>query len=556
MSEETQKPRKVSKNGKKKKQSPVIYAAVITVLAVLLVFGLIIGIGSRPAKEEQEPEESLPPVVEEKYDAKENEITSEEFTGTILPETKDAGQEYIDSTLFIGDSNTARFLRTLNKDGKTFTSRTNTIGVVGMGIDAISSLACLDTSMGRLTMPMAVKALQPERVIITFGTNNLNGTSTDATSFIDRYTKQIKAIENAYPSVDIIINSIPPVSRRRDYINVSMTQIDAYNKAIAAMCEKNEWKYLNSAEALKNKDDGYAKDGYLVTDGLHLSQAGMQALFEYIRTHAYITEDDRPKPLAAVPYVTGVPDGLIRINPLNEEEFKGSEGGEEPAPQQTPDENTEEGCKTVGKYWYDNQCNDEPEATPTGTPDETTKEGCNAAKKYWYENTCVVECPVGTIDDKNGGCVVNQSTSVTDPAAECTNNGGTWDGSTCTYPPQPDPATECTNKGGTWDGANCNYPTPDPAVACAQNGGTWDGANCNYPTPDPAVACAQNGGTWDGANCNYPTPDPAVECTNNGGTWDGANCNYSTPEPPPAEPTPEQTTESVQPTESTNTVTE
>ncbi len=518
MSEETQKPRKVSKNVKKKKQSPVIYAAVITVLAVLLVFGLIIGIGSRPAKEEQEPEESLPPVVEEKYDAKENEITSEEFTGTILPETKDAGQEYIDSTLFIGDSNTARFLRTLNKDGKTFTSRTNTIGVVGMGIDAISSLACLDTSMGRLTMPMAVKALQPERVIITFGTNNLNGTSTDATSFIDRYTKQIKAIENAYPSVDIIINSIPPVSRRRDYINVSMTQIDAYNKAIAAMCEKNEWKYLNSAEALKNKDDGYAKDGYLVTDGLHLSQAGMQALFDYIRTHAYITEDDRPKPLAAVPSVIGVPDGLIRINPLNEEEFTGKEGGEEPAPTATPEET--------------------PEETPKNekTPDTTTKKGCNAAKKYWHENTCVDQCPAGTEPDGKGGCKVTESQTA---SPEPTGSPETTPTPTPELTPTPTPEVTPTPTPTPAPTPTPEQPaTPDPAAQCAQNGGTWDGSTCVYP-PSPAEQCAQNGGTWDGSTCIYP-PSPAEQCAQNGGTWDGANCVYPTPVP---EPTPEQTPE-------------
>ena len=510
MSEETAKPKKkVSAKGKKKKQSPVLYAAVITVLAVLLVVGIIVGI--RPGKEE-EPEESLPPVVEEKYDAKENEITSEEFSGTILPKTKDAGQEYIDSTLFIGDSNTARFLRTLNKDGKTFTSRTNTIGVVGMGIDAISSLACLDTSMGRLTMPMAVKALQPERVIITFGTNNLSGTSTDATSFIERYTKQIKAIQNAYPSVDIIINSIPPVSRRRDYINVSMTQIDAYNKAIAAMCEKNEWKYLNSAEALKNKDDGYAKDGYLVADGLHFSQAGMQALFEYIRTHAYITEDDRPKPLAAVPYVTGVPDGLIRINPLNEEEFKGSEGGEEPAPQQTPDENTEEGCKTVGKYWYDNQCNDEPEETatpkPTADPEQKTENGCTVGKPYRDpEGNCWEKCPDTMTDDGKYGCVMKTEPTPT--------SGG--------ESPSPSSSSEPTT-------VPTQEPTPTPA-------------STTTPEPVPtSVTC------WDGSSAaNYESCPAQFTCWNGDVVHNEAECPLQSTEP---------TTESVQPTEATNSVTE
>ena len=178
---------------------------------------------------------ATPEPTEETYDAEENVIDVVKYATTILEESEDAGQEYIESTLFLGDSNTARFLKVADSTGHSFTTRQNTIGVVGMGIDAIASLPCMDFYTGRYTMPQAVKILQPERVIITFGTNNLSGTSTDATSFIERYTKQIQAVQNAYPSVDIIVNSIPPVAQRRDYINVSMTQIDAFNKAIETL---------------------------------------------------------------------------------------------------------------------------------------------------------------------------------------------------------------------------------------------------------------------------------------------------------------------------------
>ena len=40
--------------------------------------------------------------------------------------------------------------------------------------------------------------------------------------------------------------------------------------------------------------DGYAKDGYTESDGIHLTSTAMDVLFNYIRTHSYITEDDRP----------------------------------------------------------------------------------------------------------------------------------------------------------------------------------------------------------------------------------------------------------------------
>lgn len=334
--------------------------AIILLSAFLL--GSIVHRISVVAHHKPQPSAAPTAVSDQGYDAEKGKLDKTLFDGTVLPETEDAGQEYVDSTLFLGDSNTARFLRILNPDTKkAFTSRNNTIGVVGMGIDAISSLACMDFSTGRVTMPQAVKLLQPERVIITFGTNNLYGTSTDTTSFISRYEKQIRAIETAYPSVDIIVNSIPPVSKVRSYTNVSMIQIDAYNKAIAEMCEAADWKFLDSSEALKDEKTGYARNGYMASDGLHMDREGLKALFKYIRTHAYITDDDRPKPLASIPTVIGVPDGLIQINPLNDSEFT-EESYKEAVESESAEEQTPSPEPTASAT---------PETTPDTTPQPT-----------------------------------------------------------------------------------------------------------------------------------------------------------------------------------------
>ncbi|MBQ1383257.1 MAG: PASTA domain-containing protein [Solobacterium sp.] len=317
-----------------------IAAVLVLALAVLGIFVL-----HQPQKPVEEPEPTAE-VDDQEYDASEGIINADEYDGTILAETEDAGREYIDSTLFLGDSNTARFLRFLSDDDKTaFTTIKNTIGVVGMGVDAIASLPCMQFSTGTFTIPRSVAILQPERVIIMFGTNNLYGSSKEAEGFAQRYTQQILAIQKAYPSVDIIVASIPPVSKVRDYTNVSMTQIDAYNKAIVRMCEENDWKYLNTAEALKDPRTGFAREGMMDKDGLHLSRQGLITLFSYIRTHAWITEDDRPKPLSAIPAVYGVVPDLIKVNPLNNEEFT-----EEPAPSETPEPQsyTVPNAKTLG----------------------------------------------------------------------------------------------------------------------------------------------------------------------------------------------------------------
>lgn len=386
-------------HGKKYQLKPA--GLIILILAILIaVFLVLISVRNfkhRNARETALPSASAVP----SSDASAEIIQEGEFDGTLLPETEDAGKDYVDSTLFLGDSNTARFLKVTDSEGNTFTKLNNTIGVVGMGIDAISTLPCMDFSTGRYTMPQSVKILQPERVIITFGTNNLSGTSTDASDFITRYTAQIEAVESAYPSADIIINSIPPIGRVNQYPNVSMKQIDAYNKAIAEMCQKYGWKFLNSSETLKDASTGYARDGYTVSDGLHLSSEGLEALFFYIRTHAWITEDDRPKPLASIPTVIGVPDGLIQINPLNEETFT-----EDPASDWTPAPEQTEQSVSVPET-------SAPAPTPTPTPVETPAPA----------TVPTPDCSnAGTYDSSTGSCVCNpgyhvenQTSCVIDP---------------------------------------------------------------------------------------------------------------------------------------------
>lgn len=248
----------------------------------------------------------------------------------VLAQTNDAGKEYVDNTLFLGDSNTVRFMNTEDENGQTYTTKNNTIAVVGMGVDAIDSLKCMEFSTGTYTMSESVKILQPQRIIITFGTNNLTGSDSesDRNTFIESYTKQLKKITEAYPSVNLIVNSIPPIAENTVYTKLDPKEIMHWNSAIEEMCRKNKWHYLNSFEALADTTTGYALDNMMdPVDGLHLSDQGLKTLFTYIRTHAYITEDNRPKPLNDIPEIIGCKTDMIATNPLTGSGFTGTEGG-------------------------------------------------------------------------------------------------------------------------------------------------------------------------------------------------------------------------------------
>lgn len=238
--------------------------------------------------------------------------------GTVLPAGADAGRSYLDETLFIGDSNTARYLLYADDTGTAFTSLSNNIGVVSMGAGAITTLKCekFKGSSTMYTVPESVAMLKPKRIIICYGTNNLSGASTDATRFIATYLQGLQAIRQAWSYCDIIVSAIPPLDKQRENMNLTMTQVDAYNAALVQMCEENGFKFLNSAEVLRDDTTGWAKTDYTLSDGVHLSKKAVEAYFTYVRTHAYQTEDRRPQPLGSIPQPDGVPANLITKDPI------------------------------------------------------------------------------------------------------------------------------------------------------------------------------------------------------------------------------------------------
>lgn len=293
-------------------------ATAIVVFCCLLIFAL-----SRPNTENEsvqvtaETAESASPETAEIPGAADLAVQTA-AVGTVLPQSEDAGRSYVDETLFIGDSNTARYLMYADETGQAFTSLNNNIGVVSMGAGAITSLKCekFKGSSTMYTVPEAVAMLKPKRIIICFGTNNLGGTSTDASSFISTYLKGLQAIQTAWPYCDIIVSAIPPLDKQRENTNLNMTQVDAYNAALVTMCEENGFKFLNSSEVLRDSTTGWAKTDYTLSDGVHLSKVAVTAYFNYVRTHAYVAEDRRPQPLGTIPTPDGVPANLITQDPI------------------------------------------------------------------------------------------------------------------------------------------------------------------------------------------------------------------------------------------------
>ena len=293
---------------KKAKAGSKIHIAIVAgvLLTAMLLAGLVIGAiaGGGSADDYIENE------MDQSYDKDRESIDTEKLVDTILPLTEDAGIEYINGTLFIGDSNTVR------SQLYGHTTWDNVVAAVSMGVQHIKSLKMtyFKGYKEAVTVPEAVEIIQPKRIIITYGTNNTIGMKTE--DFIKTYKEGLEKIKKAYPYADIIINSIPPIDKERENTAITMQTIDAMNKALSELAEKEGYKFLNSAEVLKDEKTGFAKKDYTIGDGVHLSKLGMDAMFDYFRTHAYITEDTRPKPLKKVPEREETPTGVIAQDPI------------------------------------------------------------------------------------------------------------------------------------------------------------------------------------------------------------------------------------------------
>ena len=329
----------------------LVICSLMLLASVGVAFFLVGGFGSSEDAASDSAVEPESIITESGYNKEENTIDTTAYSATILPESSDAGQTYVDETLFLGDSNTARMYRMFD-----FCTYDNAIGSVGMSAKSLATYACveLNNSGSYVTMAKAVAGMQPKRVIITFGTNDLSP-SYKAADFVKNYQTGIESIVEAYPSVDILINAIPPLGQQHSNQSLTQTQVDEYNKALVEMCQEKGWKFLNSAEVLKDAATGYAKSGYVETsDGIHLTRSAMDALFNYIRTHSYITEDDRPA-LTTIPKHTGDKDAVTYTVPVV-----------------SSTASTEEPVSSESEYIEDSSSSEENvnyvEATPTPEP--------------------------------------------------------------------------------------------------------------------------------------------------------------------------------------------
>ena len=266
-------------------QHRAVLVCILCVLAVLLTFGIttILLKKEEPAPSVSEPAEGPAAPGEDLS----GHYQIDNASTALLTETADAGTDYLNDTLFLGDSNTVRLYNNGLISLQQFCAKEG----IGTQVALSEGIVTFKKDSNHYTIPQAVAMMKPRRVVMTFGTND---TGMEVPDFIAHYTALIQAIQQSYPYTDIIVNTVPPVpADHSNYPHMDQAKIDDFNMALLEMCEQLGVRFLNSAEALKGSD-GYGIADYYTSGDIHLKSAGLKAVLNYIRTHALQTEDRRP----------------------------------------------------------------------------------------------------------------------------------------------------------------------------------------------------------------------------------------------------------------------
>lgn len=328
-------------------QHRAVLVCILCVLAVLLTFGITTTLLKKeePAPSVSEPAEGPAAPGEDLS----GHYQIDNASTALLTETADAGTDYLNDTLFLGDSNTVRLYNNGLISLQQFCAKEG----IGTQVALSEGIVTFKKDSNHYTIPQAVAMMKPRRVVMTFGTND---TGMEVPDFIAHYTALIQAIQQSYPYTDIIVNTVPPVpADHSNYPHMDQAKIDDFNMALLDLCEQLGVRFLNSAEALKGSD-GYGIADYYTSGDIHLKSAGLKAVLNYLRTHALQTEDRRPDtnniPTRTMEYVSN-PSSAVAAPSSEAVSSSESQAESASSSESSSSESTSEGKKFEARYRVD-----------------------------------------------------------------------------------------------------------------------------------------------------------------------------------------------------------
>ena len=231
---------------------------------------------SSGAPETAPPTEASPPFDPASTDA------PFEPASTILQQTEDMGQEYLDKFVFMGDSTTngLAYYGVIDSS-RVWTPANKTFSLFNQSIITIQYPATGE----ELTIEQLFDREKPEYLMITLGVNGV--AQMDKQWFTDEYIALVERIQTASPETKIIINSIYPVAKSYQNLgSINNLLIEDANRWLIEIAEATGTRFLNSNSVLIDSHSALPEE-LQNGDGMHLTGEAFEIITNYLRTHGY-----------------------------------------------------------------------------------------------------------------------------------------------------------------------------------------------------------------------------------------------------------------------------
>ena len=134
-------------------------------------------------------------------------------------------------------------------------------------------------------LDVCVTDLQPRRVFINIGTNDLSNASISLEELMGRYDEIITTIEQKVPGVQIVMMAYYPINydAAEDFMKPCLLirtneKINAANALVEQLAVKHGQKYIDVNRALKD-EQGRLKAEYTI-EGMHIKEEGYRAIMD------------------------------------------------------------------------------------------------------------------------------------------------------------------------------------------------------------------------------------------------------------------------------------
>ncbi|PWM46418.1 MAG: hypothetical protein DBX47_02470 [Clostridiales bacterium] len=219
-------------------------------------------------------------------------IRSDQMLSNTLKKTDKQPYSYFDDALFIGDSvgiGLQNYVTEKRKTDKSFMGKARFLCVGSYGVYEATRSPDDEKSIHKIIggekKPPSyfIKEYNSSKVFICLGLNDVGLYSKK--EYIENYLNLVTNIREAAPDVQIIIQSITPVTLYGERRTLYNSKIDEYNEALAEFSATNGCFFADIGLMLKDKA-GYLAAQLSSDDYCHLETEAYDIWIDYLLTHA------------------------------------------------------------------------------------------------------------------------------------------------------------------------------------------------------------------------------------------------------------------------------